>query len=104
MKIILLLAIMFARTTLNAQSSTDILITIVGSHNDTIEIGKEYSISADLKDKKAKLKASGCGVKLLFRDQKYFITSERKGEFMLYPSRNGKVIGAPFKFYSVKLF
>lgn len=92
---------LFLALIIRAQDFENRLISITDAPNDTIEIGKEYLIIF-LHDGKTELKAAGCDVKLVVKEGKYYITTGSKGEFMIFLWRNGKVIAAPYKFYSVK--
>ncbi len=102
MKTILLIAFMFLLNNIKAQQSKQDLITIVGSIQYTIETGKEYLVLIKNKDNKVKLDASGCDVKILSKDNKYYIITSNAGDVMLSVSLKGKALGPPYKFVSIK--
>lgn len=102
MKLFLPIAFILLLNNIKAQQPKQDLITIVGSINYTIEIGKEYLVLINSKNKKVKLASSGCGVKVLCKDNKYYIITSSAGEFMLSASVNNKPLGAPYKFISIK--
>lgn len=102
MKTILSIAFIFLLNNIKAQQPKQDLITIVGSVNYTIETGKEYLVLINCKNKKAKLNSGGSGVKVLFKNNKYYIITSGAGEFILSASLNNKPLGPPYKFISIK--
>ena len=102
MKIILSIIFMLLAFFANAQNSKYETLTIVGAINNTIETQKEYLLLPKNKNKKVKITASGCGVEIIFKNNKYYIITTTTGEFMTSVSLNGKALGPPSKFTSIK--
>ena len=104
MKTILSIAFLTLFFFTNAQVPYYKQLTIVGAkNNDTIETNKEYLIIPTQKTKKkVRISAGGCSVELVFKNNNYYIKTMEAGALLTSISLNGKAIGPPIKFISIK--
>ena len=85
-----------------ANSQDNVYVKVVGGVDDwTVEPDKEYLITTTTKIKNIKFNAVGSQVKLIYRNNKYYIITACEGEVLVSIStKRGKPLGPPCKIRS----